>query len=148
MAAVRWLVVHHTHAGPGRPNAESIAAYQTGPKAHLQFPEVAYHIFVEADGTVKWLQPYEALTWHAGEGSPAARLGIGSNNWESVAVCFSGEDPSAAQLRALGAVRARVRLDLGRTLAVRGHREVSVRNGQPLTECPGARYLEWLEQLR
>ncbi len=139
-----WLVYHHTGKGPARPTAEATAAYQVGKTSHLAFPAVAYSLYVEADGRVCLLHDLETVTWHAGTGSPTAKLGVGVFNWASVGCCFSGEDPTPEQLRALREVGETLDEWFGRKLKRLGHREVS----KGTTECPGARYLEWIAAVR
>lgn len=144
MRAVKWIVYHHTHRGSGRPTAWAIANYQTGAAAHLPFPAIAYHVYVEADGTIEWVQDLEAVTWSQGDGSPTVRLGVGSNNWEGIAVCFSGQDPTEAQIAALKAVGDAIDTAMERKLERVGHQDVSRgANGQALTECPGSLWATW-----
>ncbi len=149
MAAVKWIVYHHTHRGAGRPTVRAIAEYQTGPTAHLDFPATAYIVYIEEDGTAEWVQDLETVTWSQGDGSPTVRLGIGSNNWEGIAVCFSGENPTEAQIATMKAVGDVIDTAMDRKLERVGHRDVSRgTDGRPLTECPGAEYLNWLPRIR
>ncbi len=149
MAAVKWIVHHHTHAGPGRPTVDDIADYQTGPDSHLPFPAIAYHLYIEADGTIIQCHDIEAVTWAQGTGSPGNLLGVGLNNWWAIAVCLSGEHPAAEQVAAIVRVDSWIDGALARHLPRVGHRDVSrSQAGLPLTECPGASWPEWADQLR
>lgn len=149
MHQVIWLVYHHTHKGPGRPTVQSIAEYQTGPTAHLPFPATAYHVYVEEDGTMEWVQDLETVTWSQGDGSPTVKGGVGSNNWLGIACCFSGENPTEAQITSMKRVGDVIDTGMERKLERVGHRDVSRGpDGAPLTECPGVAYVNWLPRIR
>ena len=148
MAEVAWLVWHHTGTGPARPSVQNTAAYQVGPKAHLQFPSIAYHVYISGLGEAFLCQDLETVTWSQGSGSPYSKGGAGIFNWLGLACCFAGEHPTEAQLAKMREVGDYVDALLGRKLQRLGHREVSVdEQGRALTECPGARLPEWRERV-
>ena len=144
MAAVKWLVIHHSGAGPGRPTALAVAQYQTGPTAHLDFPAMAYHFYCEADGTIEQVHDLETLTWSQGDGSPYSVNGVGIFNYWGIAACFSGDEPTEQQISALKALGTAVDVLMDRSLQRLGHKDVSKSpDGTPLTECPGAGWATW-----
>ena len=144
MADLRWIVYHHTNTGDARPTVRSIAEYQTGPTSHLDFPAIAYTVFVDPDGTAYLCHDLDVVTWGQGDGSPWSRRGVGGNNWRGLAVAFAGEHPTAAQLVKLKLVGDEIDRRLDRRLLRLGHRDVSIGDdGQPLTECPGSKWPEW-----
>ncbi len=133
---IAWLVVHHTGDGSARPTIDDTALYQTGPNAQLAFPGLAYTGFIEKDGTIEVGWNLETVTWSQGDGSPTSINGVGIFNYEGIAFCFSGQDPTTAQLDSYRRIKAALADPgvIGRTLEVRGHRQVS---GSSDTECPG-----------
>lgn len=137
-----WIVFHHTHAGPGFPSVWVTAAYHAGPSP-MQPPGICYHCYVEEDGTAYLCHPLTAVTWHAGTGSPSSRLGVGSNNWKSVGICLSGENPTPAQLVKARMVADEIDEAFGRKLKRLAHKEVSV----GLTECPGSLWYIWRSEV-
>jgi N-acetyl-anhydromuramyl-L-alanine amidase AmpD len=142
MAAVRWIVWHHTHAGPGYPSVWSTADYHAGPSP-MGAPGICYHVYIEEDGTAYLCHSMEAVTWHAGSGSPTSKKGIGSNNWESVGVCLAGEHPTPAQLESARRVADAIDAAFERRLQRVGHRDLS----RGLTECPGSRFDVWRREV-
>lgn len=138
LQAVHWLVVHHTDVGPARPTALEVAQYQVGPTAHLPFPSIAYHLFVEEDGTFEQTQDFLAVPWSQGDGSPYSKQGVAIYNWWGLSICFSGQDPTACQIATIQRARDWVRQVVGNpALPVIGHRDVSP------TECPGDLWDQW-----
>lgn len=134
LSTVRWLVVHHTGDGPARPTIQETASYQIGPTAQLPFPGFAYIGFIEADGTIEVAYDLETVPWSQGDGSTYAINGVGVNNYWGIAFCFSGQDPTDAQVAAYRRIYAALEAVVGHSIAVMGHRQVS---GTSDTECPG-----------
>lgn len=148
MDEVVWLVIHHTGEGSARPTVQSTAAYQTGPKAHLQFPAIAYTFYIEEDGRASLCHDLEAVTWAQGSGSPYTKRGIGLWNWVGWGICFAGEHPTPAQKATIRAVGDYLDTLLGRKLTRLGHRDVSVDGqGWPLTLCPGTLWKTWSDEI-
>lgn len=137
MAALRWLVIHHTNDGDARPTVLDVARYQTGVGAHLKFPGIAYAVYVGADGRASWCQELETVTWHIGATGDTTRAGVSLKNWESVAVAFAGDNPTPEQVVSLRWVVALLRTTVG-PLEVVGHRDLS-----PGTKCPGLEWPAW-----
>jgi len=149
MAEVRWIVYHHTHAGAGRPTVQQVADYQVGPTSHVAFPAIAYPWFIEEDGTAYQCHDLETVTWAQGDGSPGAKLKIGLNNWYGIAVAFSGENPTPAQLVTMRRLGEEIDGILGRKLKRLGHSDVSRgADDKPLTECPGLAFEEWRDDIQ
>ena len=148
MADVSMVVYHHTGAMDARPTAEQIAEYQTGPTAHAPFPAIAYHAVIDPDGTVFTCHDMETLVWGQGAGSAEAIQGVGSNNWRSIAVCFSGQEPTPEQVEAMGTVADALDTLLHRLVRTI-HRHVSrAADGRELTSCPGETWPRWLDEVR
>ena len=149
MKDLKWLVVHHTDANPWRPSALAIAQYQTSPGAQAAFSEIAYHLYVDGDGTINLLQWLTKCVWANGDGSPEEKKGVGIFNWWTIAACFAGDNPTDAQVQSLACIGAAARYATRINLDIVGHRQVSQdANKQPLTECPGDKMDEWLPLLR
>lgn len=144
MAAVKWLVFHHTGLLDARPTADAVARYQTGPEPRDPYPAIAYHLYVEADGTIEVCHDLETVCWSQGDGSPGQKDGVGLNNWWGVACCFAGNNPNPAQLQAMQRVGPALDTVVGRRLERTAHCLVSQANGKPLTECPGPFWRQWL----
>jgi hypothetical protein len=128
------VVIHHTGDGEGRPTAQAVAAYQTGPTATWPFPRIAYAIFIEGDATIEIGNDLEDECWSNGVGSPtedANQEGV-YNDW-TISVCFSGQDPTDQQWSAAMKVYDAVQTVLNRTLQLTGHGLLP--NGG--TDCPG-----------
>lgn len=140
MAEIAWLAYHHTGGGPARPTVLETACYQTSKTAHLPFPAIAYHRYVEADGAVSQCHDLEVVTWHVGANSPTTRDGVGIFNWQAIGVAFAGENPTPAQIVALRVVGDEIDARLGRRLLRLGHSDIC---GPGSTECPGATWPEW-----
>ena len=140
MRDVKWIVVHHTGAGVSRPRAEAIARYQTGPGPLDKFPAIAYHVVIEADGTIYWCHDLETVVWSNGVGSPTQKQGVGVFNWQSFAVCFSGENPTAIQTEVGNKVILTINEAMNERLSLRGHGDLS------RTQCPGPTMTEWVKR--
>ena len=118
MAVVHWASAVVRDWTPGE-----IAAYQTGPVAHLDFPEIAYHFVVTWDGTVYQTLSLEKRAWHAGEWNTCS-VGV-------LACPAEGGLLSEAQVTSLRCLLCHLKGHFGRWLGVVGHSEV-----RP-TDCPG-----------
>lgn len=130
--AVDSVDIHYT-AGPYTSSTYDIAAYQTGPTAQLDFPEIAYHLMVEADGTVYWCHDLNKRTWHNG---------ASGRNERAVGICFVGNGtPLEAQKVGIRQAIQWSQEHLGRQLAVSGHKDTYP------TACPGAAWPSWKSEI-
>ena len=75
-AKARWVAIHHT-ASPPDTTVEAIARYHVETR---QWPAVAYHIVVAADGTTYLTNHLEVQSYH-----------VANHNHEAVALCFIGD---------------------------------------------------------
>lgn len=147
LSMLKWQVYHHTGA-TGTPDCDAVAAYHTGDSCPTKYPAIAYWAFVNVDGTAHICHDVETVTWSQGTGSPATIMGVGSNNYFGLAVCFSGADPNRWQIKTLQGIARAVDMALGTPLERKPHCMVSRNNaGEPLTECPGDQWQEWIPQL-
>lgn len=89
LTAIDGITIHYT-ASPDTTTVEATAAYQVGPDAQDPFPSIAYHYYVEGDGTPKRCHDLTDRVWHsAAPGANATRVGI----------CYAGNgsEPNVAQ---------------------------------------------------
>lgn len=142
---VQWFAVHHTGSGPARPDVYDTANYQTGPTAHIKFPAIAYTMYVDGDGKLHLCHDLEVVSYANGDGSPYSLEGVGIYNWWTISCCFSGDNPNNEQLVTIRKARRAVDEALGRSLQVKGHRQIS---GDNSTECPGSQMNLWLPYVR
>ncbi|MFQ5460409.1 MAG: N-acetylmuramoyl-L-alanine amidase, partial [Anaerolineae bacterium] len=121
LAAVRYLVIHHTGAGPAV-GAADVAA------EHVEvngWPGIGYHYVIDRSGAVAKTQDLVVEAYHARQFNRAA-VGI------ALAGDFASDVPAPAQLDAAATLLANLLRDLGLpTEALRGHRELVP------THCPG-----------
>jgi hypothetical protein len=125
LADIRYVVLHHTGAGPEL-GPEEVA------EEHVEgngWPGIGYHFLVAPDGTIFRTQDLTVASYHARQFNPVA-----------VGLALMGDlaeaDPPAAQLAAVADVCAGLLADLGLPPeALRGHREMVP------TPCPGERFL-------
>jgi hypothetical protein len=139
--SIGYVVIHHTGVGAWRPTALEVAEWQASAGAQSPFPAVAYHLYVEADGRIEQLQDLETVTWHSGQAGDEVIVGVSVKNWRGAAICFSGNEPTPAQI--VGIRRAAQWIDeqVGANLPRLGHRDLSQ------TECPGATWAEWRSEI-
>lgn len=134
LAEVKGVVIHWADAS-GRDFApEVIARYQTGPRAHLAFPEIAYHLMVRQDGEKLWLLPLGKVSWHVEK----------HNRYHFAILAQPPKEAmwTEAQIRSLRELIAWLSYGCGRKLEVKLHRKLAS------TQCPGPfgeRLLEVLE---
>lgn len=111
-----------------------MADFQISPTAQAPFPGFAYLGYVNGDGSIDQVWDLETVTWSQGDGSPTTINGVGSNNVYGAAWCFAGADPTSQQIAAYKRIKVALETVLGRSVVVRGHRDVS---GLADTSCPG-----------
>ena len=127
------LFVVHYSAGPARVGVRAVAGYQTGASSHLPFPAIAYHWFVEGDGTLYRCHDYTVRTWGSG--------GAGVNE-RAVHCCYAGDvEPNAAQITGMRRARELTEAELGWELRVEGHKD------RDATRCPVG-WPAWADKLR
>lgn len=128
LALVTDVDLHYT-ASASDVSVEAIARYQTGPGAQEPFPAIAYHFMVDGHGRINRLHDLDVRVWHNG--------GYRRNDI-AVGICYIGNrEPNPAQQRWL---RETIRLcerELGRSLAVHGHKDSAQ------TICPGSMWPSW-----
>ena len=130
--------IHYT-AGSPTASVEDVARYQVGPNAQETFSAIAYTIVVPSSGVPALCHSLDVRCWHSG-----ARIGGVSRNVSHVGICWIGNDvPTAAQIEGLRRAVRWCSDQLGRELAVEGHREAPY-----ATACPGIRFKEWIDQVR
>jgi hypothetical protein len=121
------VVIHHS-ATPPTVTAQAIRDY------HLSrgYKGIAYHALVYRDGTVEQVNPWDALSWHAGCGFDSPQ----NANAYSIGVClvgdFTHEPPPAAQMEGTRRLVGKL-VGMFGPLKVIGHREAY----RVSTECPG-----------
>jgi hypothetical protein len=98
--------------------------------AGVPFPTLAYHLFVEHDGSVYYANDLGLRTWH--------NAGAGHNNTH-IGICYAGNvEPSAAQIFGLARAIAWCQRQLRRDLPVTGHKDAPYD-----THCPGDAWPVW-----
>jgi hypothetical protein len=131
---VVWTVLHHTGSGPARPTVLETALYQIGPGTIDPFPGIAYTFYVDPDAVLNVCYDIEAEPWSQGLGSPSQDPnGEGINNEKGVSICFSGQDPTAAQWTTILLTKAALDVAVGHSLVLTDHRRVD----PGTTDCPG-----------
>lgn len=126
------VTIHYT-AGPATQTWAQVAAYQVGPSAQEQFPAIAYHLGVDWEGEVAYLQDLDRRVWHS--------AAPGANN-TSVGIVYTGNvRPNDRQIAGLKAAIAFCEQQLGRSLTIYGHKD-----SYP-TQCPGALWPGWKDEL-
>lgn len=117
LSSIRNIVVHHSGTVTG--SAEAYARYHSNT---LKWPGIGYHIVIEQDGTVKFCNDLESISYHAGNANSYS-VGV------SMTGDFSRREPTVAQWTALYKVIEYLRAVLPKAKAV-----TSVIGHQ---ECPG-----------
>lgn len=125
LSAVKAIDIHHSETSRAT-TWQTVRNYHTGTKG---WPDIAYHVGVRLYGgvlTISLLNDLNVISYHAREG-----------NSTDVAICFMGSymsaKPEQAEIDAGREIIAAIRAYLGRSIPVRGHRDVP--NNQ--TSCPG-----------
>jgi len=120
--------IHYT-ASPAAVSIRSIAMYQTGPTAQLDFPAIAYHLMVDEVGDIHLLHDLDIRVWH--NGGP-------QRNERAVGLCYTGDyAPNELQMKGLREAVRWCEQQLGRKLEVRGHKDTYA------TACPGPFWPGW-----
>jgi hypothetical protein len=128
LADIRYLVIHHTGAGPEF-GPERIAVEHVEANG---WPGIGYHYVIDTAGMVCQTQDATVVSHHVAQFNLAA-IGI------ALVGDLSQASPAADQLRATAGLLARLCQDLGLPpSAIRGHGEIVG------SRCPGERFLsEW-----
>ena len=138
VAAISGITLHYT-ASPTRDGIEAvraIAAYQTGPGAHEEFPAIAYHLVVCGEGNVYWCNDLDVRVWHSG----AVVNGL-ARNYTHIGIAYIGDQsPNAAQLIGLKRAIRWCEATLHKGVTVEGHRDAPY-----ATACPGPAWPGWAE---
>jgi hypothetical protein len=133
------VTLHYTGAPTGQ-SARAIAEYQISPAAKKQtgagqpFPAIAYTILVTGDGVPNLCHDLDRRVWHS-----AAVVGGVARNLSHVGICYTGDQaPNDAQIRGLATAIRWCEEQLGRPLAIEGHRDPPY-----ATPCPGPQWPTW-----
>jgi len=127
------VCIHYTASSPDT-TVEETATYQTGdtspPLPGLPFPEIAYHWYVEGDGTLVRCHEFDRRTW--GSDGPGV-------NERAIHCCYAGSlAPNDAQLVGIRDAVILSQNELGRSLIVEGHKDTG-----SATQCPGVHWPSW-----
>ena len=129
---IQGVTIHYTASSPYA-SPDAIAAYQTGPSSHLEFPAVAYTLLVDAWGTTYQCHDLDVRCWHSG----AVVDGV-ARNASHIGICWIGSDgPTALQVEGIADAFAWCETQLGKRLTLEGHRD------SYSTACPGANWATW-----
>lgn len=128
LSAINYLAIHHS--GVDRDSsAEAIAAYHVD---SLGWPGIGYHFLVHSDGRAEYVGDIATI-----------RYNVAGRNTEVIGICLPGDftshPPADEALSSTRALVAALRLELGRSLPVVGHRDIAV---SP-TACPGDTWEGW-----
>ena len=139
LEAISGITLHYT-AGPSTNTAAATAEWQISDEAishtgnDTPFPGLAYTLFVEGTGDVILAHDLNVRVWHS-----AAVIDGKARNLTNVGICYAGDvEPNDAQRIGLRRAIKWVEGQLGRTLAIEGHRDAPYK-----TDCPGPRWPEW-----
>lgn len=124
LSSIRNIIVHHSGTVTG--SAEAYARYHVDT---LGWPGMGYHIVIEQDGTVKYCNSIETISYHAGNANSYS-VGV------SMTGDFSKNKPTAAQWKALYKVIEELRRVCPNASAVTkviGHQEAP---GYAWKPCP------------
>jgi len=128
VAGITGVDIHYT-ASPSTSTVRNIAAYQVGSSAQEDFPAIAYTYIVDGAGVPYRCHDLDRRVWH--NGAPG-------HNETRVGICYIGDhEPSAAQRAGLRAAIEDCERQLGRKLAVGGHKD------NYATTCPGSTWPSW-----
>ncbi|WP_417200096.1 N-acetylmuramoyl-L-alanine amidase [Bizionia sp.] len=123
------ITIHHT-AGPENASLESIAKFHVEKRG---WPEIAYHIAINQDGAIHFLNEIEERTYHdSGQNTNSIGIVLVGN--------FETTEPSAAMLYSVKLVTESLCKVLNIT-SIRGHRDTSP------TLCPGVNAYNQLETI-
>ena len=86
---IKTIAIHHSGTTVG--DAKSFARYHVKNK---QWPGIGYHFVIERDGTIKWTNSLETISYH-----------VGNSNKRAVGICMTGnfkvQKPTKEQWNAL-----------------------------------------------
>lgn len=122
LKGITTIVVHHSASPAGKFGPEDFAIWHMN--GTFKMPRIAYHFCIEPDGAVYQTNKLSSISWHASNA-----------NYYSVGVLLNGdfrtEKPTVQQLQSLRELIPEIEKTLGKTLELKGHREVDA------TSCPG-----------
>ena len=114
-----YITIHHT-AGPIDQSLESIAKYHVENRG---WPAIAYHIAINSDGDINFLNDIERRTYHdSGENTRSIGIVLIGN--------YQVQEPTEAMLKSIHLVTEALCKSL-KIKGIRGHRDTSP------TLCPG-----------
>jgi hypothetical protein len=89
LSAITLIAVHHSATKTG--SAEAFARYHV---SDLGWPGIGYHFVIEKDGTIKWTNNLQTISYH-----------VGNSNKKAIGICLTGdfkeEQPTAKQWESL-----------------------------------------------
>ena len=132
LSEITHIFVHHSAGAlsSSLDTVKAIATYHTAP-AGKNRPGICYTYVIGADGTVWYVSDIENVVFSQGSADYP-----GDENRFGLGCCLlgnftGGKEPTAAQLQSLEKLIAYTKRELGRTLKVWGHKDVTS------TQCPG-----------
>lgn len=136
LSDITTIAVHHSASKMGQFKPADFARWHMDPKGRLKAPAICYHFAIEPDGAIYQVNTLESVAWHAGN-SNGYSIGVELNG------NFEIEEPKPEQLHSLRWLVAQLEAKLGKSLALKGHRELPGN----ATACPGknmmSRKSEW-----
>lgn len=118
LSKIKYIVVHHS----------AIDGYTAFDYAlwHIKrgWPAIGYHYVIEPNGTVNQTNSLDTISYH-----------VKNYNTVSIGVSLSGNlslhEPTKEQIDSLTKLIKKLKKDVGKSIQVKGHRELNT------TECPG-----------
>ena len=137
LTGITGITIHYT-AGPANLGAVEIARFQltrdANPPNKTFFPAIAYTMVIEQDGRIVLCHDLDRRCWH----SAAVISGI-ARNASHVGIVYCGDvAPNDRQIAGLRGAIDWVQAQLGRSLAVEGHKDAPY-----ATQCPGNAWPAW-----
>lgn len=134
------ITLHYTASpvGYGKEAVEAIARYQVTQTDRDPFPAIAYSFVIDGFGDLYRCHDLSTRCWHSG----AVVDGV-ARNASHVGIAFIGDgSPSQVQVWGLGVAIDLIEAEIGRDLALEGHRDAPY-----ATLCPGPGWPDWREGL-
>jgi N-acetylmuramoyl-L-alanine amidase len=123
---ITHIAVHHSASPMGKFTPYDFARWHTDPNGRLKAPGICYHFSITGDGKIYQCNELEALAWHACDANIYS-IGVELDG------NFENEDPTSEQIASLLWLVNYLNTLLGKTLIVKGHRELPGNS----TACPG-----------
>lgn len=109
---ITHIAIHHS-AGPGTATPLSIARFHIGPARN--WPGIAYHYFIQSDGTISQTNYHETMSFH-----------VGGDNKYSLGICLDGnfvsQSPDPIQIASLVYLLDKLRDELPSLRCIQAHK--------------------------